>query len=105
MYKYGSMDIKTLYMKDKGKPHYIWEPPQLQNFPSGREEMSIQQGKEPYVSESTEFTCSVMTLVRKSVVGVVIFSYFFLCDPADAENVLNLVNISGQYICMHFKRV
>ena len=32
-----------------------------------------------------------------------IFSHF-LHNPADAENVLNLVNIDEQHTCLHFKR-
>ena len=42
--------------------------------------------------------CSVMTRVRQSVVGVVIFSHFFLHET----NLQNLVNIDGQCTCMHF---
>ena len=47
--------------------------------------------------------CSVMTPVKYSVVSVVMFNHF-LSDPADADNVLNLVNIDGQRICLQFKR-
>ena len=45
-----------------------------------------------------------MTPVRYSVVSVVIVNHF-LSDPADADNVLNLVNIDGQLTCLQFKRV
>ena len=41
-----------------------------------------------------------MTCIRQSVIGVVIFSHFFLHDPADAKNVIHWVNIDGQCTCI-----
>ena len=35
---------------------------------------------------------------------VVIFSHVFLHDPAMQKNMLNVVNIDGQCVCIHFKR-
>jgi hypothetical protein len=49
-------------------------------------------------------TCSVMTRVRQSVVGVVISCHFFLHESADAEKHATIGQIKGQCTCMHFKR-
>ena len=45
-----------------------------------------------------------MTRVRQSVVSVVTFGHFVSHDPADAETMLNLINIDRQRTSLHFKR-
>ena len=41
---------------------------------------------------------------RQSVVGVVILASFSYMTLRMQKSVLRLVNIEGQYTCMHFKR-
>ena len=49
------------------------------------------------------YICSVITRVKQSVVGVVILAIFSYMTLRMQKNVLNMVNINGQCICMHFK--